>query len=44
MFEDEKKVEIFLQMSGEFTNINIGDECCYDEYGSEDACSDEDPF
>jgi hypothetical protein len=28
VFEDEKHVEIFLQMSDEFSNVNIDDECC----------------
>jgi hypothetical protein len=29
VFEDEKHVEIFLQMRDEFTNMNIDDEYCY---------------
>jgi hypothetical protein len=28
VFEDDKHVERFLQMSDEFTNVNIDDECC----------------
>jgi hypothetical protein len=28
VFEDDKQVERFLQMSDEFANINIDDECC----------------
>jgi hypothetical protein len=35
IFEDDKQVEIFLQMSDEFANSNIDDECCCEE--EEDA-------
>jgi hypothetical protein len=28
VFEDDKQVERFLQMSDEFANINIDGECC----------------
>jgi hypothetical protein len=28
VFEDNKQVERFLQMSDEFSNVNIDDECC----------------
>jgi hypothetical protein len=31
VFEDGKQVERFLQMSDEFANVNIDDECCYEE-------------
>jgi hypothetical protein len=44
VFEDDKQVERFLQMSDEFTNVNIDDEYFYDEDGSAYACSDDDPF
>jgi hypothetical protein len=44
VFEDDKQVELFLQMSDEFANMNIDDECCYDEDESADARSDDDPF
>jgi hypothetical protein len=44
VFEDDKQVERFLQMSDEFANINIDDECCCDKDGSADARSDDDPF
>jgi hypothetical protein len=37
-------VERFLRMSDDFTNINIDDECCCDEYGSAYAHNDDDPF
>jgi ribonuclease HI len=37
VFEDDKQVERFLQMSDEFTNINIDDECCCDEDESVDV-------
>jgi hypothetical protein len=43
-FEDDKQVEIFLQMSNEFANINIDDECCCNEYESETARNNNDPF
>jgi hypothetical protein len=44
VFEDDKHVEIFLQMSDEFANINNDDECCCNEDKSADARSNEDPF
>jgi ribonuclease HI len=44
VFEDDKQVERFLQMSDEFANINIDDECCCNEDESEDARSNDDPF
>jgi hypothetical protein len=44
VFEDDKKVERFIQMSDEFTKINIDDECCCDEDESVDACSNENHF
>jgi hypothetical protein len=31
VFEDEKQVERFLQMSDEFANVNIDDECYCEE-------------
>jgi hypothetical protein len=31
VFEDDKEVEIFLQMSDEFANMNINDECFCEE-------------
>jgi hypothetical protein len=44
VFEDEKQVERFLQMSDEFTNVNIDGECCCEE--DEDKCvrNNDDPF
>jgi hypothetical protein len=36
-FDDNKQVEIFLLMSGEFANTNIDEECCCDEDESADA-------
>jgi hypothetical protein len=44
VFEDDKQVERFLQMSDEFANINIDDECCCDEDESADARSNDDPL
>ena len=44
MFEDDKQVEIFLQMSDEFSNTNIDEECCCNEDGSADAHSNDEPF
>jgi hypothetical protein len=44
VFEDDKQVERFLQMSDEFANINIDDECCCDKDESADAHSNDDPF
>jgi hypothetical protein len=44
VIEDDKKVEIFLPMSDEYANINVDVECCCDEYGSADACSNDNPF
>jgi hypothetical protein len=44
VFEDENQVESFLQMSDEFANMNIDDECCCDEDESAYERSDEDPF
>jgi hypothetical protein len=35
IFENDKQVERFLQMSDEFSNLNIDDECSYQE--NEDA-------
>jgi ribonuclease HI len=44
VFEDDKQVEIFLQMSDGFSNMNIDDECCCDEDESLDVHSDDIPF
>jgi len=44
VFEDDKQVEIFIQMSDKFVNINIDDECCCNKDGSADVRSNEDPF
>jgi len=44
VFEDDKQVERFLQMSDEFANINIDDECCCEEDESTDPHSEDDPF
>jgi hypothetical protein len=44
VFEDDKQVERFLQMSDKFANINIDDECFCGEYGSVDPRSNDDPF
>jgi hypothetical protein len=44
VFENDKQVERFLQMSDEFANTNIDDECSCDEDGSADAHSNDDPF
>ena len=44
VFEDDKQVEIFLQMSDEFANMNIDVECYFNEDERMDACSDDDPF
>ena len=44
VFEDDKQVEIFLQMRDKFCNINIDDECCCNEDGTMDARSNGEPF
>ena len=44
MFEDDKQVEIFLQMSNEFANVNIDNECCCVEYESTVVRGNDDPF
>jgi hypothetical protein len=44
VFEDDKQVERFLQMSDKFANVNIDDECCCEEDEYVAACSNEDPF
>jgi hypothetical protein len=44
VFEDDKQVEIFLQMSDAFANMNIDDECWCDEDESMDVRSDDEPF
>jgi hypothetical protein len=44
VFDDDKQVERFLLMRDEFSNTNIGKECCCDEDESADACSNNDPF
>jgi hypothetical protein len=44
VFEDDKQVERFLQMSDEFTNVNIDYECCCAEYENEVAHGNDDPF
>jgi hypothetical protein len=44
VFEDDKQVERFLQMSDEFANMNIDDEyCCEDDENAVER-SDNDPF
>jgi hypothetical protein len=44
VFEDDKLVERFLQMSDEFAIINIDDECFCDEDESTVVHSNDDPF
>jgi hypothetical protein len=44
VFEDDKQVETFLQMSDEFANVNIDDECGCEEDEDAVARSNEDPF
>jgi len=44
VFEDDKQVKRFIQMSDEFTNVNIDYECCCEEDESVDAHSKNDPF
>jgi hypothetical protein len=44
VFEDDKQVERFVQMSDDFSNTNIDDECSCDEDGRADACSNDNPF
>jgi hypothetical protein len=44
VFEDDKHVERFLQMSDEFANINIDYEWCWDGYESTAIRINNDPF
>jgi hypothetical protein len=44
VFEDDKQVERFIQMSDEFVNVNIDDECCCNEDERTIARSNKDPF
>jgi ribonuclease HI len=44
VFEDDKQVEIFLQMGDEFANMNIDDDCCCDEDESTTVHGKNDPF
>jgi hypothetical protein len=44
LFEDDKQVERFLQMSDEFPNVNIDDECCCEEDEDIASCSNDDSF
>jgi hypothetical protein len=44
VFEDDKQVERFLQMSDKFAKINIDDDFYCEEYESMDAHSNEYPF
>ena len=44
VFEDDKHVEIFLQMSDEFASVNIDDECCCDKDRNMAARGNDDPF
>jgi hypothetical protein len=44
VFEDDKRVERFLQMSDKFANVNIDDECCCEEDENAVARSDDEPF
>jgi hypothetical protein len=44
VFEDEKQVERFLQMSDEFDNMNIDYECCCEEDEDVAMRSNDDPF
>jgi len=44
VFEDDKQVEIFLQMSDKFANVNIDDESGYEEDEDTTLCNNKDPF
>jgi hypothetical protein len=44
VFEDDKQVERFLQMSDKFANVNIDDECCCEEDEITAAHGNDDPF
>jgi hypothetical protein len=44
VLEDDKRVERFLQMSDEFANANIDDECLCEEDEDATAFNNNDPF
>jgi hypothetical protein len=44
IFEEDKHVEIFLQMSDEFANLNIDDECCCEQNEDADVFNNDDLF